>query len=234
VRSDYQKIRALWSETASRAGTLDKWNKALVFNYLATAAEFTAPILNNQGNDAEGAEDARAFAKDMRSQDILRRGYDLTAKGLEIVGFGTVGGFLLAAVSNFLTQVWQRGSEVDLKPLVVQVLTTGGLATYVLRGMASAGQAAGTDIKEAWDRTLSSADPAKLLIASTLDSAEQSFYLALGTGRPSRIGLQVAGPAAAVVRMSAIALPIALVVYFLFASFTTPHPQKPLTFPKSY
>ncbi len=147
----------MWSETARDAGSLDTWNRALVYNYLASAAEFTAPLLNNQGNDAESAEDARAFARDMRTQDLLRRGYGLTAKGSKILGFGSVSGLVAGAffgIISLFSQAGAAGENVDLMPLVWKALGTGGVVAYVVRALASAGQAAGSALGEAWERTL--------------------------------------------------------------------------------
>jgi len=92
VGADYQQLRAAWAKTARDAGNLEIWNRSLVYNYLASAAEYASRVLNNQGNDPAAAEDARRFAADIRLQDPVRHGYGLANKALEIFGFGTVGG----------------------------------------------------------------------------------------------------------------------------------------------
>jgi hypothetical protein len=139
-----------------------------------------------------------------------------------ILGFGSVAGLLLGALAGIVSiveQAGQEGAQVDLKPLVVKLLGTSGVALIVLRGMKSAGEQVG----KAWDRMLASANAATQVINATLDSAEQQFYSSLGARRPSRVSLKIAGPGAAILLMLGIALVAAIPVYFVFVSFTTPH-----------
>jgi hypothetical protein len=231
VRSDYMQLRSLWVDTAKRAENLNPVSRAVVFRYLISAAEYTAPFLDTHGNDPDAAKNAEEYAKRMRGQDVLSQGYRLADMVGPLFGFGSAAGLALgcgAGILSLFAKVGEAGAQVDLKPLVAKLLATSGVVAFLLRVVVNTGPLAGKAIADVWNTMLSSVDPAKQLVTSILDKPETTFYAGLNVPRPSRVILDAAGPGVAIGVMILIALPIALVSYFLFSSFTAVRP--PATF----
>jgi hypothetical protein len=210
------------------AAELDLANRALVYNYLGSAAAYTARVLRTHGNDPERAKDAEAYAKAISDQDWIRKSYGWAGKLGPKLGLGSVGGIVSGAgfgILKMFRDAGQAGATVDMGPFLAKLATTG-VAVYLLRGLVIAGGHAGKAISEAWTEMLRSADGAKRVIAN-LDAAETAFYSALRVGRPTRFWVNAAGPGVALVVMAAIALPVALAFYFLFSSFSATTSRSP-------
>jgi hypothetical protein len=147
----------------------------------------------------------------------------LRTKPWKSVALAQWGGIVLGAIFgmlNLIERAGQAGAQVDLTPIVATLAATGGIAAYLLRTLAKAGEHAGKTLADAWDKALKSADPAKELVAASLDGPEAAFYSGLGASRPSRLILNAFGPGVAIGLMALIALVVAPLVYFLFSSFS--------------
>lgn len=221
VKVDYPQLRSAWAQTAKQAAQLDRTNKALVVNYLASAAQHTAEVLRTHANDPIAAADADAYAKSMREQDILRKGYSAGKKLWTALGFGSVIGVVIGGAIGLLSifsDAAQAGAQTDLKPTIAAITGSGAVMYAIIRGIATGGPAAADGISEAWNDLWRSADPAKNLVSSKLDAHEKAFFAELGASPPSHAALAVFGPGAAFTYMAMIGIPVALVVVFLYSS----------------
>lgn len=240
---DYPQMQSAWAQTARQAAELDAGNRALVINYLASAAQHTAAVLGTHGNAPEWAADADTYAQRMCEQDQLRKGLSTGARVWTALGFGSFIGVVLGAAGGlvkFISDVGQTGAQTDLKPLFAAVAGSGAALYALFRTIAAAVNAAPSAIDgatNAWDELWASADPAKRLVASNLDTVEREFFSGLGASRPSRAALNAVGPGMALLWMTMVGLPLALFVYFVYSSLTgaTSEPTTPLfpttTFP---
>lgn len=226
----YKELRALWAETARDAAKLDPFNRALVFNYLGSAALYTARVVSIQADDPDAAKDAELFAKHMAGQDNLRKAHNVGKLAWRASGFGAIPFMAGAsgAILEFLNATRVAGAQVDWTPVLTALSGSTGLAYYLLVRAAQAGPAVGNAIAEAWTELLASADPAKHLVSSKLDAFERRFYGKLGVSVPSKGALNTAGPVFAVLVMASIAIPLALLGYFIYsglsATITQPSP----------
>jgi len=128
---------------------------------------------------------------------------------------------------SLIERAGDAGAQVDLMPILAKLAATGGFAAYLLRTLAKAGEHAGKTLADAWDKALKSADPAKKLVAASLDGSEAAFFSGLGASRPSRLILNAFGPGIAIGLMALIALVVAPFVYFLFSSFNAERSSLP-------
>ncbi|HTF67344.1 MAG TPA: hypothetical protein VK638_32160 [Edaphobacter sp.] len=198
MRADYEQLRAKWVETFTKSGRLGLANQALVSNYLVNAAEHTSDVLRMQANDPESAEDAAKYARSMRTQAPVYRGWTTVATVCSALGFSSgVVVSMLRDLPKILTEAFETvgraGAQFNSGPLI-RFLFSGSVAVLVLRFLWAVLPQVGSQLKLAWNAALNSTNPAKTLISTMLDEPEKALFGALDARRPSRFKLQIAGP----------------------------------------